>query len=114
MRDGWKNNVVTAKIAALHKTVKQCPSAEAAMALTRRLNEVRRRTDYILLTRLCFYESTLPCAALSAVRDHVKLMRRTNLIRNALQMHFFAKTHHQRTKRLPTPAIGVGRRCGNQ
>jgi hypothetical protein len=47
-------------------------------------------TDYILLIRLCFYEAKLPDAALLAAVHRVKLMRRTNLIRNALQLYFFA------------------------
>jgi hypothetical protein len=80
--------------------------------MARRLKDVRRRTDYILLTRLCFYEAKLLGTALFAVENRVKLMRCTNLIRNALQSHFFAKTHHHSTKRLPASIIDAGRRCG--
>jgi hypothetical protein len=47
-------------------------------------------TDYILLIRLCFYRVTLPDAALRSAVNRVKLMRCTNLIRNALQSYFFA------------------------
>jgi len=43
-----------------------------------------------LLIKLCFYEARLPAAALRAVVNRIKLMRRTNLIRNALQSYFFA------------------------
>jgi hypothetical protein len=90
MRDGWKNNVVSAEIVALHKNIKQCPSAEAAGAMARRLNDVGGRTDYILLTRLCFQEARASGRALFSGCDRFKLMRCTNLIRNALQSYLFA------------------------
>jgi hypothetical protein len=90
MRDSWKNNLVSGRDAALHKATEQCPCAEPAKAMARRLNDVRRRTDYILLTRLCFYGATLRSALVLAAENRVKLMRCTNLTRNALQSHFFA------------------------
>jgi hypothetical protein len=70
MRDGWKNNVVSAEFAALHKAVQQCPFPEAASAMIRRLNEVGREKGLYFADQTLFLSSHAAlCGAVCGTRS---------------------------------------------